>query len=103
RVVEGLLGDAGIDGDVKPRIVPAAAGNPLFVEQLLSMLIDDGSLRQTDGRWDRVGDMCTLKVAPHIHALGAASLALLGAAERAVIEPASVVGQNFAQDAVTEL
>ncbi len=49
RVVTGLLGEAGIDGDVQARIVTAAAGNPLFVEQLLSMLIDDGSLRQADG------------------------------------------------------
>jgi class 3 adenylate cyclase/tetratricopeptide (TPR) repeat protein len=103
RVVDGLLGDAGIDGDVQARIVTAAAGNPLFVEQMLSMLIDEGSLRQADGRWERVGDLATLKVPPNIQALVAARLDLLGMAERAVIEPASVVGQNFAQDAVTEL
>jgi class 3 adenylate cyclase/predicted ATPase len=103
RVVSGLLGDAGIDGDVQARIVTAAAGNPLFVEQLLSMLIDDGSLRQAEGRWERVGDLSELQVPPTIQALVAARLDLLARPERAVIEPASVVGQIFLQEAVTEL
>ena len=45
RVVDGLLGGTDIDADVRGRIIQGAAGNPLFVEQLLSMLIDEGTLR----------------------------------------------------------
>jgi class 3 adenylate cyclase/tetratricopeptide (TPR) repeat protein len=103
RVVQGLLGDAGIEGAVQARIVQAAAGNPLFVEQLLSMLIDDGSLRQVDGRWRATGDLSSLSVPPTINALLAARLDLLGGNERSVIEPASVIGQSFAEAAVGEL
>ncbi|MEX0625381.1 MAG: adenylate/guanylate cyclase domain-containing protein, partial [Chloroflexota bacterium] len=36
RVVEALMGGTGIDPGLATRIVEAAAGNPLFVEQLLS-------------------------------------------------------------------
>ena len=103
RVVEGLLGGTGIDLAVQTRIVQAAAGNPLFVEQLLSMLIDEGTLRREQDRWVPVGDMAQLRVPPTIHALLAARLDLLASEERGVIEPASVVGQNFAVAAVTQL
>ncbi len=103
RVVQGLLGDAGIPTAVQTRIAQGASGNPLFVEQLLSMLIDDGTLRQADGRWEVVGDLSRLDVPPTIQALLAARIDLLDAGERAVIEPASVIGQTFALAAVTEL
>jgi class 3 adenylate cyclase/predicted ATPase len=103
RVVETLLGGTGLDARVKGRILQAAAGNPLFVEQLLSMLIDEGSLaRQGDG-WVQVGNTEALDVPPTIQALLAARLDLLAADEREVIEPASVIGQNFAVAAVTDL
>jgi tetratricopeptide (TPR) repeat protein len=103
QVVGGLLGGMGIAEDVRSRIVQAAAGNPLFVEQLLSMLIDNGTLRREGGQWEPVGDLARLDVPPSIHALLAARLDLLGVAERSVIEPASVIGQIFAQAAVAVL
>jgi tetratricopeptide (TPR) repeat protein len=102
-VVAGLLGEAGIAGDVQERIVRAAEGNPLFVEQLLSMMLDTGALHFTDGRWEPTGDLSDVDVPPSIHALLAARLDLLGREERSVIEPASVIGLNFAQAAVAEL
>ncbi len=102
-VVEALLGGTGLDDAVRGRIVQAAAGNPLFVEQLLSMLIDEGTLQRQDDRWVQVGDLTRLQVPPTIQALLAARLDLLGPDERGVIEPASVIGQNFALAAVTEL
>jgi len=103
RVVEALLGGTGTDPGLQRRIVEAAAGNPLFVEQLLSMLIDNGSLRRDDGQWTTVGDLSTLTVPPTIQALLAARLDLLDREERAVIEPASVIGQSFAVAAVAAL
>jgi class 3 adenylate cyclase/tetratricopeptide (TPR) repeat protein len=103
QVVAGLLGGTGIADDVRGRIVEAAAGNPLFVEQLLSMLIDNGTLRNEGGRWEQVGDVARLDVPPSIQALLAARLDLLEGDERSVIEPASVVGQVFAQGAVGAL
>lgn len=102
-VVQALLGGTGIAPRAQERIVRASAGNPLFVEQLLSMLIDDGSLRREGDRWDQVRDLARLSVPPSIQALLAARLDLLDRSERSVIEPASVIGQNFAQAAVTVL
>jgi len=50
RIVEEILGQSGLDHSVVSRITSAAAGNPLFVEQMVSMLIDTGALHQVEGR-----------------------------------------------------
>jgi class 3 adenylate cyclase/tetratricopeptide (TPR) repeat protein len=103
EVIERLLGGAGIAEDARRRIAAAAEGNPLFVEQLLSMLVDDGSLRVENGRWVATSDLAEFAVPPSIQALLSARLDQLGAEERTVVEPASVIGLVFATPAVTEL
>src|SRR3970282_1654316 len=74
QIVETLLGRAGIAEDARARIVSAAEGNPLFVEQLLSMLIDEELLRFEDGRWAAASDLADLSVPPSIPALLASRL-----------------------------
>jgi class 3 adenylate cyclase/tetratricopeptide (TPR) repeat protein len=103
KVIEHLLGRAGLAEGVRRRIVAASEGNPLFVEQLLSMLIDSGQLVQQDGHWIAAADLANLAIPPTIHALLAARLDSLPIEERAVVEPASVIGQSFPQDAVEAL
>jgi class 3 adenylate cyclase len=98
-----LLGETLVDTRAIDRIVQAADGNPLFVEQILFMLMDDGRLHEVDGHWRVEGDLATLEVPATIEALLAARLDRLPYEERHVIEPASVVGRRFAQDAVAHL
>ena len=103
QIVANLLGDAGLPGDVVARIVGASEGNPLFAEQMLSMLIDSGALRQEGGRWVRADTLTEIVVPPTIHALLEARLDRLGRAERAAAEPAAVIGLEFAEPAVMSL
>ena len=102
-IVENLLGGNGIPAALRARIVTAAEGNPLFVEQMLSMLIDDGLLRQANGSWEAAGDLTDLAVPSTIHSLMAARLDGLSDEERAVIEAAAVGGYEFPQAALEEL
>jgi len=103
QIVTNLLGSAGLSDDVVAKIVGAAEGNPLYVEQMLSMLIDSGALRQQDDRWVRADANAEIDVPPTIHALLEARLDKLGREERAAVEPASVIGLEFAQSAVASL
>jgi class 3 adenylate cyclase/tetratricopeptide (TPR) repeat protein len=103
RIVETLLGGAGVDEEARGRIVAAAEGNPLFVEQLVSMLVEAELLRFEDGRWTASSDLAELAVPPSIQALLSARLDRLDADQRAVVDPASVIGLVFARDAVQEL
>ena len=103
-VIDGILGSGEIAGTVRERILEAAGGNPLFVEQMLSMMIDDGVLKQDhEGRWAAIAGLRDLDVPPSIHALLAARLDRLKSEERAVLEPAAVVGFEFPRDAIDEL
>ena len=103
QVVANLLGTTGLPQDVLRRIVDTAEGNPLYVEQLLSMLIDRGALLEVDGRWVRGPSGVDIDVPPTINALLEARLGQLGRAERATVEPAAVIGLEFPQSALSEM
>jgi predicted ATPase/class 3 adenylate cyclase len=102
-MVSELLGGAALDEHILDRIVDAAEGNPLFAEQLLRMLTDEGLIVERDGAWHATRDLSEVTVPPSIQALLAARLDSLANDERAVIEPASVIGYQFPDDALSVL
>jgi predicted ATPase/class 3 adenylate cyclase len=103
RLIDNLLGRATLPASVRVRILGAAEGNPLFVEEMLSMLIDDGLLRRQNGDWVPVGDLSQVPVPPSIKILLASRLDRLGADERQVIERAAIEGKTFHRSAVEAL
>ena len=89
-LIEGLLTAGTAAPAVRDRIVDAAEGNPLFVEQMLAMLADDP-------------DVADDALPATIHALLAARIERLEPGERAVLQHASVEGRLFHRRAVAEL
>jgi class 3 adenylate cyclase/tetratricopeptide (TPR) repeat protein len=102
-LLDNLLGGSDLPGAARERILAAAEGNPLFVEEMIGMLIDDGLLRFEEGSWRSVDDLADLTVPPTIQLLLAARLDRLDAEERAVIERGSVEGKVFHTGAVKSL
>jgi class 3 adenylate cyclase/tetratricopeptide (TPR) repeat protein len=100
-LVGDLLGD--LEAAVRERIATAAEGNPLYAEQIVSMLQETGAIRRDGDRWVSTRSSGELAIPPTVQALVAARLDALGADERAVIEPASVIGLSFAEEALEEL
>ncbi|MBD0328730.1 MAG: AAA family ATPase [Thermoleophilia bacterium] len=88
-LVERLLDGAALAEDLRARILAAAEGNPLFVEQMLAM-----------AREAEDGD---LPVPPTIQALLAERIDRLEPVERVVAECAAVEGRFFHRGAVAEL
>ncbi len=103
RLIANLLGAAEVAEDLRSRIAEASEGNPLFVEEMLAMLIDDGLLARDDGRWVPTGDLSEIAVPPTITALLSARLDRLSPGEREVLERASVVGKECFRGAIREL
>src|SRR5689334_2202303 len=79
----------GVDEDLRERILQAAEGNPLFLEEMLALVRDSGS-----------GDV---EVPPTIQALLAARLDQLDPAERSVLERGAIEGRTFHRGAVAAL
>jgi class 3 adenylate cyclase/tetratricopeptide (TPR) repeat protein len=90
ELVRRLSPERELDAADLRRIVDAAEGNPLFLEQLLAL---------NAGR----GAETPLEVPPTIHALLQARIDRLSAAERFLLEAASVQGREFELDTVAPL
>jgi class 3 adenylate cyclase/tetratricopeptide (TPR) repeat protein len=103
ELIENLLGRAPLDEGARARIRNTAEGNPLFVEEILRMLVDQGLLRRVDGRWVAEGGLTRIDIPPTLGSLLAARLERLSWEERAVIQRAAVVGKVFWWGAVVEL
>ena len=103
HLMANLLGQVQLTKATWDRVCEAAEGNPLFLEELLAMLIDEGLLRRHDGHWEPAADLTTIAIPPTIWALLSARLDQLDGEERAVLERASVVGKVFYLGAVSEL
>ena len=102
-VVRNLLGEASLSGPLGRRILRLAGGNPLFIEQMLSMLIDDELLREQAGRWVFSGAAEVVSVPGTVSSLLGARLDRLGPVERRVVESASVIGLEFSSGAASVL
>jgi class 3 adenylate cyclase/predicted ATPase len=98
--------EARVGGPVDPagleRIVAASSGNPLFAEQLVSMLRDDGLLVLKGELWT-LASLPADWMPPTIHALLSARIDRLEPEDRTVLDPAAVVGHIFSLDAISEL
>ena len=103
RVMQNLLGVVELDESIVERVTIAADGNPLYLEQMLQMLIDQGAIRHEGGRWVTTEALSHLEVPPTISALLTARLDRLAASERTVIERGAVIGQIFYRGAVEAL
>jgi class 3 adenylate cyclase/tetratricopeptide (TPR) repeat protein len=102
-VLGSLLGAGAVDPAVARWLTAAAEGNPLFLEHMLSMLVDDEAVRQVDGLWVAVKPLEELEVPSTITSLLAARLDRLGPTDRTVIERGAVMGQSFYRGGVEAL
>jgi class 3 adenylate cyclase/tetratricopeptide (TPR) repeat protein len=102
-LLDGLAGGGALPAQARERICRAAGGNPLFIEELLATLVEEGRLRRRDGGWEVAGDLAGTGIPPTIQALVAARLDRLDGRDRDVLERAAVVGLAFEQATVAEL
>ena len=85
-------------------VVDAAEGNPFYLEELVTWLIDSGVVVPDTPHWRVVEDLVgRVVVPPSLKGLLQARLDALTPSERAVLQRASVVGRIFWDQAVTHL
>ncbi|MFP5353463.1 MAG: ATP-binding protein, partial [Actinomycetota bacterium] len=94
-LVGELLGTSDLPSDLVERILERAEGNPLFIEEFLLRLVDEGCLSVGPQGWYVTGDVSDIEVPERVQTLIQARLDLLSPLEREVLQAAAVVGRHF--------
>jgi class 3 adenylate cyclase len=102
-LMDALPGGRALPDGLRSRILAAAEGNPLYLEEMIAMLVDEGHVVERDRAWHATGDLERLDVPLSIRALLTARIDALPEPERRVAERASVVGRVFEAAALREL
>ena len=95
QLIEQLLESASLPSSLVERITKAADGVPLFIEQIVQMLVEDGHLRRDDGTWRPVSEIGHLPIPATITALLDARIDGLPPVEKSLLGMASVIGEEF--------
>jgi len=102
-VIGNLAGGLRLPPSLEDRILGVADGNPLFVEQMVAILIDAGIIYESDAGWNITRGFEDVIVPLSISSLLASRLDRLPALERAVLERAAVIGLDFQLAAIAAL
>jgi class 3 adenylate cyclase/tetratricopeptide (TPR) repeat protein len=102
RMLAEML-EGGLPAELSRLVAERAEGNPFFVEELLAVLIDRGLLSVRNGSWALHELPSEVTVPDTVHAVLAARIDLLGAAEKSALQAAAVVGRVFWTGPVYEL
>jgi class 3 adenylate cyclase/ketosteroid isomerase-like protein len=103
RLAANVLGAADLPAALAARLLATSEGNPLFVGELVKMLVQEGVIERQGERWIVGAALAELEMPPTIHALLAARIERLRPEDRAVLERAAVVGRHFSRSAVAAL
>ena len=102
RLVSGLLDQGVLPADLLSLLLERAEGNPLYAEEFVSMLKDQGLLVHTGVTWRVIQD-AEVRFPESIQSLIAARLDTLAPAHKAALQDASVIGRVFWSGAVASI
>lgn len=99
-LVVSLLGTA-VPDQLRERILDKAEGNPLFIEEIVRQLLEEGALR--DLRASRQEGTTAIEIPDTVQGVILARLDLLDPAERHIVQRAAVIGRVFWSGALQHL
>src|SRR4029077_15279113 len=100
-LLEGMLGN--VEPRVRADLASASGGNPLFLEELVAMLVEEQTLRLEDGVYTLVDDLDALTLPTSLQALLGARLDRVEPDLRATLECCAIEGEVFHRGAVLQL
>lgn len=101
-LASSLLGEVSLPHEAHALIASRSEGNPLYTEELIGLLTEQGVLRNDDGTW-RLSASTDVPLPGGIRSIIAARLDTLPTERKAMIANAAVVGDVFWSGAVAEM
>ncbi|TMD09448.1 MAG: hypothetical protein E6J01_01830 [Chloroflexi bacterium] len=102
-LISRLLEIEALPATLRAQIIERSEGTPLFCEEFIQMLIDDGRLVRDGASWRATGRIDQIEVPHSIQAVLAARLDGLPDSEKGLLQAASVIGERFGMAQVSEL
>jgi ABC-type oligopeptide transport system substrate-binding subunit/class 3 adenylate cyclase/ABC-type lipoprotein export system ATPase subunit len=94
-LVDGFLERAELPEEVHKQILDRAEGNPLYIEEILGNLIDQGTLIHADAGWQVTGQAAQFEIPDTLHGVLLARIDNLAEDVRHTLQQASVIGRSF--------
>jgi predicted ATPase len=95
ELVRHLLDIESLPDDLREVIRVKAEGNPFFVEEVLRMLIDQGSLQRVGDGWRLTAEVASLEIPDTLQGVLAARIDRLPEEAKRTLQIASVIGRTF--------
>ena len=95
RLVGNLLAVDSLPVATRAMILARSEGNPLFVEEIVRMLIDRDAIELVDGRWVATSTVVDVEIPETLQGLLLARIDRLPGDARRVLRVASVIGRTF--------
>lgn len=94
-LVLGVLGGRSAPPAFPDLVLERAEGNPLFIEEILRTLLEQGVLVDDGARWTLSVPLGEITIPDSVQAVIAARIDALPAAEKQTLQTAAVVGRDF--------
>jgi class 3 adenylate cyclase len=95
--------DAPLDEPARGLVIRHADGNPFFLEEVLSELIDRRLLERRNGAWALRGERDGLGIPDSVQGVLAARIDLLDPSAKAALQAAAVIGRSLSVPALSAL
>ena len=102
-LLTSLLAVEDLPSDMKQLILDKAGGNPLYLEEVIRSIIDDGAIEQQDGEWLAIKEVEDIRVSSTVQGVIMARLDRLEEEPKHVLQCASVIGFSFEYDLLSYL
>ena len=103
ELLADVAGELVVSTYARRRVVEMAGGNPLFIEQTISMLVDESIAGGSEARGNGGSDFDAVPLAPSIQMILASRLDRLDNQERAALECMSVAGLEISSEGICYL
>ena len=95
RLVSNLLEIEALPEEVRKHILYKAEGNPLFVEEVIRMLIDRGAIIRDNGNWVAGAEINAVEIPDNLQGLLLARIDRLPEEVKHTLRVAAVIGRQF--------
>ena len=102
ELIGTTLGERNLSGQLVGLIYQRTEGNPFFVQQLLRFLVERGDVYQEEGHWSQ-RELEKVEVPESVRSVIGQRLARLRETTQEILQDASVLGQTFGFEALSQL